>query len=109
MNKRNLSMLDEYQKFKDVQRTHANKMKNKAPKVFKVKKVHNKRDSGQDSPYNTSSEEQKNSSNTSGGYKTQNNGSNFDSNGSTVPSTNYICLSNGKVIIKGNEIETTVP
>jgi hypothetical protein len=109
MNRKNLNMLDDYQASKEAQRK-AKKLEIQNPKVFKVKKMENKRDSCQESSYNISSEEQKNNmSNLSNGYKIQNNGSNTDSNISTRVPTNYLCLSSGKVIIKGNEIETTVP
>ena len=108
MNKKNLTMLDDYQKHKDAQ--HKKQKEGGGQNVFKIRKVNDKGAPRQESPYNTSSEEQKvNSSNTSGECKTQNNASNTDSNNSTRPPTNYICLSAGKVIIKGNEIETTVP
>lgn len=66
-----------------------------------------------ESECNVSSEEQKN--NTSN--QTSNNefktpmatGSNVDSNANQKINTSYICLDNGKVIIKGNQIETMVP
>lgn len=110
MNKKNLNMFNDYEKFKEVQRqARKNKSKGGHERVFNVNKVNNKqKENSQESPNYTSSEEQKNSSNISGGFKTQNGASNTDSN-TTKPPTSYITLSNGSVIIKGNEIETTVP
>ena len=83
---------------------------NKNKRVFDIEKIKGKKDSLQGSSYNISYEEQKNNpSNGSKSIKTQNNGSNTDSNVSTRNSTNYILLDKGRVIIKGNEIETIVP
>lgn len=112
MNKKNLTMLDNYHQLKDAQNEKYQKIddrSSKPSKIFKVNKIP-KNGSSNESPDGTSSEEQKNiSSNTSGGYKVQNNCSNIDSNASTRTPSNYICLCNGKIIIKGTEIETTVP
>lgn len=86
MNKKNLNMLDDYEKFKDAEReAKRQKTSDGFQPVFKVQKVNNK--SSNESPENTSSEEQKNSS---GDVKTQNNVSNTDSNTSTRPGTSYI-------------------
>jgi len=109
MNKENLS------KFNDIQnkklREEGIDMKNqKQSAIFKVTKVNNKKESSQESDYNISSEERRNVIlNYAFMKKYSKEGSDRDSNLSTKGTTNYICLDGGKIIIKGNEIETVVP
>lgn len=71
----------------------------------------NKKDSSQESFYNISSEEQKQMEGNlpflNKNFKSFKDGSEGDSNVSTA--TSYICLNGGKIVIKGNEIETVVP
>ena len=72
------------------------------------------KESSQGSFYNVSSEEQKNIMMNypflnKKSFKYSKEGSDGDSNLSTKGSFNYIWLDGGKVIIKGNEIETIVP
>lgn len=102
-------MLDNLQELED-KRNEIEGNVDKSKKVFDIKKVNSKKESYQGSSYNVSSEEQKN--NPSNGSKNdinQINGSNTDSNVSTRSTMNYILLDKGRVIIKGNEIETIVP
>ena len=110
----NLNMLNSYQELEDEQiegKQNKSEIDDDANKrVFDIKKMKTKKDSMQGSSYNVSYEEQKNNvSNGSKSIKTQNNGSNSDSNVSTRNTTNYILIDKGKVVIKGNEIETLVP
>ena len=103
-------MLENMQEFEEkcIEEQENNEEKNK--KIFGIEKVKDKKESCQGSSYNVSSEEQKNNqSNGSKSFKNQINWSNTDSNMSTRSTTNYILLDKGKVIIKGNEIETVVP
>jgi len=68
------------------------------------------KDSSQDFDFNPSSEERKQGSNPYPALKqyfkreTDNN-----RESSTNSSTKYICLNQGQVVVKGNEIETIVP
>ena len=110
----NLNMLNSYQELEDEQiegKQNKSEIDDDANKrVFDINKMKTKKDSMQGSSYNVSYEEQKNNiSNGSKSIKTQNNGSNSDSNVSTRNTTNYILIDKGKVVIKGNEIETLVP
>jgi len=107
MNRKNLQKLDDFERFDEAE-NQIKKNKHSARTVNNSKEAKN--DSCQNSSsYNVSSEEQKNSMHLSGGSKMQVNSSNIDSSSSTKMSTNYICLNNGRIVIKGNEIETTVP
>lgn len=107
-------MFENYQELEDKrnekQENENDNDNDKNKRVFDIQKIKGKKDSLQGSSYNISYEEQKNNpSNGSKSIKTQNNGSNADSNISTRNSTNYILLDKGRVVIKGNEIETIVP
>ena len=80
---------------------------------MKLNKDSTKQNLSPESECNISSEEQKNnpSNQTSNNeFKTPvSTGSSVDSNINSKMRTSYICLDNGKVIIKGNQIETMVP
>lgn len=112
MNKQNLDKFDHMQKMK---RLHSQIIEgendNNHNKMFKITKMNNKKESSQGSFYNISSEEQKlletNYPFLNKNFKSSKEGSDGDSNTST--NISYICLNEGKVIIKGNEIETVVP
>ena len=83
-------------------------------KMFKITKVgDNKKDDSQNSFYNVSSEERKNIIMNYNNMKERNKlsqeASHGDSNVSTKGTNSYICLDEGKVIIKGNHLETIVP
>lgn len=112
MSKQNLDKFDHMQKMK---RLHSEIIEgdntNKHNKMFKITKMNNKKDSSQGSFYNISSEEQKlletNYPFLGKNFKSSKEGSEGDSNTST--NVSYICLNEGKLIIKGNEIETVVP
>lgn len=108
LNRTNLNMLDKIEKFNERLRNKRKRQddENKG-KVFKVWKRPKNR-SSQESPCDTSLEDQKNGSSESNFLRAKN-GSGTDSNSNAQTQTSYICLSNGKIVIKGNEIETTVP
>jgi len=109
MNKKNLNRFDKmHQKnkmsnFQSMEPSTQNKM-------FRIEKVGNKKDSSQESFFNNPSEEQKQMENNypfmNRKSKSMKNSSEGDSNTSTA--MNYICLSSGQILIKGNEVETNV-
>ena len=108
LSKRNLNMLDKIEKFNERLRKKRKKQDDENEgKVFKVSK-RDKNRSSQESPCDTSMEDQKNGSSESNFMKAKN-GSGTDSNSNAQTQTSYICLNNGSIVIKGNEIETTVP
>lgn len=115
MSKQNLNRFDNLQKLHN-KKVNSEETANgdKHSKMFKITKPANgKKDSSQGSFYNISSEEQKNEYANypfiKRNMKSSKEGSDGDSGLSTKGSTSYICLEGGKIIIKGNEIETVVP
>ena len=80
---------------------------------MKSNKDSTKQNLSPESEYNISSEEQKNNPSnqiSNNEFKTPVvTGSSIDSNTNPKMHTSYICLDNGKVIIKGDQIETMVP
>lgn len=111
MNKTNLNKFDHIQDMKKKREEAENHNEGNQNKLFKITKMNNKKESSQESFYNISSEEQKqmemNYPFMNKNMRSSKEASDGDSNMSTSPS--YICLNGGKIIIKGNEIETTVP
>lgn len=109
MNRQNLCEFDRQIESEQIENYQPVK-ESKDDKLFHITKVNNKKESSQESFYNVSSEEQKqlemNYPFLNKNFKSYKDGSEGDSNASI--SNCYICLSSGKVIIKGNEIETYV-
>lgn len=113
MSKHNLTKFNHLQEKKRIRNEIINNER-KESKMFRISKMNNKKESSQGSFYNVSSEEQKNVIMNypflnKKSFKYSKEGSDGDSNLSTKGSFNYIWLDGGKVIIKGNEIETIVP
>jgi hypothetical protein len=109
MNRQNLCEFDRQIESEQIKNYQPAK-ESKDDKLFQIAKVNTKKESSQESFYNISSEEQKqmemNYPFLNKNLKSCKDGSDGDSN--TSASNCYICLSSGKVIIKGNEIETYV-